>query len=97
MLKEYESFRRGAKNTPSLLPAAMQVLERGLLAPSMDHSGGGPLQYHVSNMYKTLDPYSLLRLPLHLPIDIDRELGEALHRNLLDCSTALKEWGRKIT
>lgn len=96
MLKEYESFRRGTKNSLSLLPAAMQLLERGLLAPSMDHSGGGPLQYHVSNIYKSLDPHSLVRLPLHMPVDIEREFGEALNQNLLDCPTALKEWGRKI-
>ena len=97
IIQEYESFRRGTKNFFSLIPVAMQLLERGLLAPSLDHSGGGALQYHVSNAYKSLDPYSLSRLPLHLPTDIDRELGEALQRDLLDCSTALKEWGKKIT
>jgi hypothetical protein len=100
MLHEYDSFRRGiprkSTNAQSLLAAARQLLARGVVVPSMDHAGGGPLHYHVSQDYKTLDPYSLSRLPLHLPVDIERELGEALQRNLLDGSTALQEWGRKI-
>ena len=99
MIIEYESsFPRFAsqKKESTLLPAARQLLERGILVPSSDHSGGGPLQYSITQMYKTLDPYSLVRLPLHMPVDIDRELGEALDRDLLDCSTALREWGRKI-
>ena len=99
MLKEYESsFRKRAthKKESTLLPAAHQLLERGLLAPSLDHSGGGPMQYNITHVYKTLDPYSLMRLPLHMPIEVEKELGEALTQNLLDCSTGLREWGRKI-
>jgi hypothetical protein len=97
MLQEYQSFRRGVQgyNEELLTRAAIQLLERGVLVPSLDHSGGGPLQYHVSQVYETLDPYSLLRLPLHLPISIERELEEALQQNLLKYSAALKEWGRK--
>lgn len=97
MIREYKSFRRGTKTNEELLTtAAKQLLERGVLLPSLDHSGGGPLQYHVSLSYQTLDPYSLSRLPLHLPVAMERELEDALQRNLLACSTALKEWGRKI-
>ena len=94
MMKEYQSFRRAAKEEV-LMVAAQHLLERGVLVPSLDHVGGGPLQYHVSLSYQTLDPYSLKRLPLHLPVGMERELGDALQRNLLNCSTALKEWGRK--
>ena len=94
MVKEYESFRRGS-TLPSLKPAVWQLLERGLLVPSSDHSGGGPLQYQSSSMYKNMEPNTLSRLPLHLPIEVDREFNEALNNNLLDCSTALREWGRK--
>ena len=94
MLKEYESYRRGA-TLPSLQPAVWQLLERGLLVPSADHSGWGPLQYQASFNYKNLDSITLSRLPLHMPIEIDRELGEALNKNLLDCPTTLREWGRK--
>ncbi|KAL3927539.1 MAG: hypothetical protein SGBAC_013047 [Bacillariaceae sp.] len=97
MLHEYSnSFRRGRSDL-SMLPAARQLLQQGLLVPSNEHSGGAPLQYCISSKYKNLDPYSLIRLPLHFPIEIDRELGEALDKSLLDCSTGLREWGRKIT
>lgn len=74
---------------------AIRLFERGVLVPSMDHSGGGPLQYHVLHYYKNLDPYSLSRMPLHMPIEIHRELSEALKNDLLECSTALKGWGKK--
>jgi Cdc6-like AAA superfamily ATPase len=98
IFQEYQSsFHRGAKQNENLLPAAILLLERGILVPSMDHSGGGPLQYHVLSLHKNLDPYSLSRMPLHMPMEIHRELGEAMNRNLLECSTALKEWGKKIT
>ena len=58
--------------------AAMNLFERGVLIPSMDHSGGGPLQYQCLDLYKELDHYSLLRMPVHMPIEIHREIGEAL-------------------
>mmetsp|Transcript_5490 Transcript_5490/g.13556 ORF Transcript_5490/g.13556 Transcript_5490/m.13556 type:complete len:706 (-) Transcript_5490:96-2213(-) len=97
MLKEYESFRRGSNSTGNsklLKRAAFQLMQQGLLVPSIDHSGGGALQYFVSKVYRTLDPYALSRLPLHIPFDIDRELGKALEQNLLECPTSLKEWGK---
>jgi Cdc6-like AAA superfamily ATPase len=97
MIREYQSFRRGIQSYSDdlLMTAVKQLLERGVLLPSLDHSGGGPLQYHVSSSYATLDPYSLLRLPLHFPTDLNTELDAALSQNLLNCSTALLEWGRK--
>lgn len=97
MLQEYQSFRKGVRtySVGTLKSAAYQLLERGLLVPSIDHSGRGPFQYHVSLSYQNLDPYAFSRLPLHLPVDMEREFEEALKRNLLDCSTGLKEWGRK--
>ena len=105
ILKEYQSsFRRGSisnssgrsSNTNLLMKAASGLLDRGLLVPSMDHSGGGPLQYSIGKVYTDLDPHSLLQMPLHIPFDIERELGTALELNLLDCSTALREWGKGV-
>lgn len=100
MLKEYESFRRGSTssigNLKLLKRAAYHLMEQGLLVPSMDHSGGGPMQYCVAKIYRNLDNYRILRLPLQIPLDIDRELGKALELNLLECPTALKEWGKSI-
>ena len=87
-----------------LWPAIWQLLERGLLVPSMDHSGGGALQYNFSTTtYKNMDSYSLSRIPMHVPIHIDHELGYLLKSNnsknsskwQLDCPTELAEWGRK--
>jgi hypothetical protein len=65
------------------------------MRPSADHTGGGPLQYTYSQNYYAMDFITWSRMPLHLPVDIDRELGEALKNNLLECSTALREWGKK--
>jgi Cdc6-like AAA superfamily ATPase len=100
ILKEYESFRRGSTssvgNAKLLKRAAYHLMEHGLLVPSMDHSGGGPMQYCVTKMYRNLDNYRILRLPLQIPLEIDRELGKALELNLLECPTALKEWGKSI-
>ena len=97
MIHEYQSFRRGIQSYSDelLKEAAHQLLERGVLVPSLDHSGAGPMQYHISFSFETLDPYSLSRLPLHFPTDLNRELDEALKQNLMNCSTALNEWGRK--
>jgi hypothetical protein len=104
MFKEFQSFRRGSTtsatkmntNTDLLMKAAIELLDRGLLVPSMDHGGGGPLQYIVSKVQVDLDVHSLLQLPLHVPFDIERELGTALELDLLDCSTALREWGKNM-
>jgi Cdc6-like AAA superfamily ATPase len=100
MLKEHESFRRGSismGDSKLLKRAVYHLMQQGLLVPSIDHSGGGPLQYDVTKIYRYLDPYVLSRLPLHVPVDIDRELGKALEQNLLECPTALKEWGKSIS
>ena len=100
MLKEYESFRKGSKNRGNsklLNRAVHHLLQQGLLVPSMDHSGGGPMHYNVTKYYRDLDPYTMTRLPMQLPIDIDRELGKALEQNRLECPTALKEWGKSIS
>ena len=100
MLNEYKSFSRRSisMGTSKLLKQAVcHLMQQGLLIPSIDHSGGGPLHYDITKIYKDLDHYTLFRLPLHAPFDMDRELGTALDKNLLGCSTALKEWGKSIT
>lgn len=100
MIKEYESFRRESTssigNFKLLKQAAYHLMEQGLLVPSMDHSGGGPMQYHVTKIYRNLDSYRILRLPIQIPLDVDRELGKALDLNILECPASLKEWGKSI-
>lgn len=100
MLKEYESFKRGSRsmgNSKLLKRAIHHLLQQGLLVPSMDHSGGGPMHYDLTKIYRELDPYTMSRLPLQIPLEMDRELGKALEQNLLECPTALKEWGKSIS
>lgn len=100
MLKEYESFRRGSMsmgNSKLFQWSIYHLMQLGLLVPSIDHSGGGPLHYNVTKIYKDLDHYTVSRMPLHMPFDIDREIGIALEQNLLECPTALKEWGKSIS
>jgi Cdc6-like AAA superfamily ATPase len=97
MLQEYESFRSSTQgfSRPLLMHAFKGMLETSVLCPSADHTGGGPLQYlHQAQLYSNMDMNTLCRLPLHLPFEIERELKVALNDNLLDCSTALREWGR---
>lgn len=96
MLHEYQSYRGSQRYSDRLLcQCFMQLLETDVMRPSADHTGGGPLQYTYSQNYYAMDFITLSRMPLHLPVDIDRELGEALKNNLLECSTALREWGKK--
>ena len=100
IVKEYDSYRRGSTSTTGdfklLKQAAYHLMEQGLLVPSMDHSGGGPMQYYVTKIYRNLDSYRMFRLPMQIPLDIERELGKALESNLLECPAALKEWGKAI-
>jgi hypothetical protein len=96
MLQEYESYRGPHRFHPRLLVQSFyQLLDTDVMRPSADHAGGGPLQYNHLDHYQTLDESTIRRMPLHLPMDIDTELGEALKQNLLECSTSLREWGRK--
>ena len=36
---------------------------------------------------------SLKKVSLHLNIDLEGELGEVLKKKLLDCTSALRDWG----
>jgi hypothetical protein len=94
MLVEYSNFRGSHRYNDKILVNSFQgLLETDVLIPSADHTGGGPLQYRYTLGYR--DFSTLSRMPLHLPVDMDRELEKALKNNLLSCSTALREWGKK--
>jgi Cdc6-like AAA superfamily ATPase len=75
-----------------------RLLECDLLRPAKDHTGGGVIQYNYKSIFSIVgqDHMSLRRLPLHLNLDIDGDVGEALRMNLLDCTTAVRDWGLKI-
>jgi hypothetical protein len=96
MLQEYQNYRGPHRYSDKLLRKCfVQLLETDVLRPSADHTGGGPLQYGYNQGYYAMEDASISRMPLHLPVDIDRELGEALKNDLLECSTSLREWGKK--
>ena len=77
--------------------AFLDMLDIGILRPAMDHSGEGPFQYdYYKTRYANLDCHSLGRMPLHLTFDLHREILKALESNILQASTALLEWGKKI-
>jgi Cdc6-like AAA superfamily ATPase len=75
----------------------IELLEMGIFRPSMDHSGAGPFQYQYrdSFIYNHNNVDVMERLPLHMTMDIHFEVKQALESNMLNCSTALREWGRK--
>ena len=97
MLQEYQSYKGSADRFPEKILRAVffQLLDMDLFRPSSDHSGGAPFQYEYSCSYYDMDTNTLLHLPLHLNLELDRELAEALKQDLLQCSTALKDWGKK--
>jgi Cdc6-like AAA superfamily ATPase len=94
MLVEYSNFRGSHRYSDKILVNSFHgLLETDVMRPSADHTGGGPLQYRYTMGYS--DFATLSRMPLHLPVHMDRELEIALKNDLLSCSTALREWGKK--
>jgi AAA ATPase domain/Origin recognition complex (ORC) subunit 4 C-terminus len=100
MLHEYQSFYKGQTSRYSariLRHNFTELLERGLFRPAMDHTSYGPYQYQFRDafIYSYSNVDLMERMPLHMTVDIQCEVKHALDANLLQCSTALREWGRK--
>lgn len=98
MIHEYHTsfvrnFGSGVYSRDTLTTAFRELLSVGLLRPSADHSGRLPLQYWCQD---PTDEAIFERVPLHLMVDINRELDKALENNWLQGSTVLLEWGKKI-
>lgn len=96
LLQEYSNFRSNQQRySRHLLWVAFQeLLELNLFRPASDHCGTGPFQYeHQRNVYRSASEAE--DVPLHLLLDINREVMEALQSNVLECPTALREWARK--
>jgi len=105
--REFETFHRGNVGsglTTNLYEgdllhfAFLHLMESGLICPAVDHTGGGPLQYylHHTRTHAAMEPMALAKMPLHVLVDINSELGVLLKDKVLDCSTALREWGMRI-
>jgi Cdc6-like AAA superfamily ATPase len=101
MLHEYQSSYRGQTanySGPILHQAFSQLLEIGIFRPALDHrADSGILEYHHRDdaLYNYNNMDGVERMPLQLTVDIHRVLKPAIEKNLLNCSTALREWGRK--
>ena len=104
MLQEYSNFVRTSAHNQRfdrrlLWVAFTELLEINLFRPASDHCGTGPFQYYYDHHQQASGMYSSMSeaedIPMHLLVDINRELMEALQDNLLECSTAMREWGRK--
>eukprot|EP00977_Amphora_coffeiformis_P008632 scaffold1953_cov176-Amphora_coffeaeformis.AAC.50 len=99
LLEEYKSYK-GSSNRYSrgiLWVCFRDLLATGLIRPGGDHNGTAPLQYNMDGSFLDLSAPTAGKLPLHLNLDIHRELQKAIAQKLLDCSTALQEWGKKTT
>lgn len=97
ILEEYRTYQ-GSSNRYGghvLSKSFQDLVEMNFFRPAADHSGGGPLQYNHDPSNFPVDLNTVGRVPIHLTVDIHRELRKALEKNLLDCSTTLREWGRK--
>jgi hypothetical protein len=97
LLHEYQSYKGSSHRYGKALlqRACYDLLDMGLLQPVRDHTGIGPMQYQGSVDIQSMEWNALLVLPLHLCVDVHRELDPANELSVLQCSTALREWGRK--
>ena len=61
--------------------------------PIKDHAGGGiPLQYQYGKHF-CIEKQAFRKVALYVNVDLERELGVALKKNRLDCTSALRDWG----
>lgn len=106
MIHEYQQASAVSRYSFLLLHrACLDLLDAGVLRPAMDHGGTGPLLYSGASSTHQLPAPELQALPLHLTVDIHRELKPALEQattpqdasssNRIRCSTALREWGKR--
>jgi AAA ATPase domain len=97
MITELGSFRGAAAfSNKDLWHALLDLLEMGVLRPASDHSGTAPLSYEWEDDDPMDQDEAVLQdTTLHLTLDIHREVKPAIDDNVFQCSTALKEWGRK--
>lgn len=74
--------------------ACVDLIEMDLVRFRKEHSGGGTLQYDHSDILST--GTNIASIPLCVNLEWDVEFMGLLRANLLNCSTALREWGLKM-
>ena len=64
--------------------------------PAKDGTGGGPYQYFFSKKFSAggMRHEILKKTPLHICLDIEKDVMKAMSTNKLKCSAALKEWAK---
>jgi hypothetical protein len=84
-------------SSSQLWKAFQELVGMGLFRPAADTGGKLPFQYmHLDSMYQDMDRNTFVtRMPLHMTVDVHREVKVALEQNIIQCSTALREWGLK--
>lgn len=98
IIEEYRSYQGNSNrySQPILRKAFRELMDIGLIRIASDYEGSSSFLYsNIGNFYD-IDPNVLLQLPLHLTADVYRELRTAIEKNLLECSAALREWGRRM-
>ena len=78
-----------------LFRSCMNLMEMDIIRLKKDICGGGALQYRHQDTL-SLGARNMTTLPLHVNLDYDLELMSVLKAGLLQCSTALREWGMKM-
>ena len=99
--REYESyFVAQGKSSGSdrydeviFFKAFLQILYK-IFFPAKDHTGVGPNQYYFSKKLSEMRHEMLKKTPLHVSVDIERDVMKALAANKLKCSAALKDWAK---
>jgi hypothetical protein len=69
-------------------------MELDIIRLRKEQCGGGALQYGQNDTLTT--GTDITHLPLHVNLDWELEFMGALKAGLLQCSTALREWGQKM-
>ena len=78
----------------TLQRAFLDLCDMAMFRPAVDHSGTTPFQYRHSHVQE-YDYSHYSHMPIHITVDIYREILPALEKNVFHCSTALREWGKK--
>jgi hypothetical protein len=81
-----------------LKQAFLDLTEMAVLRPACDHSGTGPFQYYErENVLECASWEVILRVPLHMTLDIYRDVLPALENHELPAPSAIIEWGKKLS
>ena len=77
-----------------LYRSCLDLMELDIIRLKKEQCGGGALQYGQNDTLTT--GTDITHLPLHVNLDWELEFMGALKAGLLQCSTALREWGQKM-